>query len=44
MLNETTTRPKHRRTRHLVACGLFEGLGTFGDLEARGLLVGGTRI
>jgi predicted helicase len=30
-----TTRPKHRRTRHFVACGLFEGLGTFGDLEAR---------
>jgi superfamily II DNA or RNA helicase len=29
------TRPRHRRTGYFVAGGLFEGLASFGDLEAR---------
>lgn len=28
-------RPKHSRTRYFLALGLFDGLKTFADLEAR---------
>jgi len=35
VLEHSTRRPKHRRTGHFVAVGLFERLETFRDLEAR---------
>lgn len=35
MLKETATRPRHRRTGHFVAAGLFDGLEGFADLETR---------
>ena len=35
MLKDITTRPRHRRTGHFVACNLFDRLEGFADLEAR---------
>jgi predicted helicase len=31
----SATRPRHRRTRHFVSCGIFDRLESFADLEAR---------
>jgi hypothetical protein len=32
---DTFGRPRHRRCRHFVTSGLFDGLENFADLEAR---------
>jgi predicted helicase len=35
MLRRNEVCPRHRRTRHFVACGLFDRLDSFAELEAR---------
>ena len=35
MLCQVAIRPRHRRTRHFLACGLFDRLESFAELEAR---------
>ena len=35
VLGQSASRPKHRRTRRFVAAGIFDGLQSFADLEAR---------